>query len=180
MKMVFSLKRLHSSWSVPHLLTTKKWTLHLDSSHQEQLLPAGAAASSFMQACRRQTFIFSLSLNHVCTAISSADLSSCLARPAASLLQTRPCTQPAAFAALCGQVPLHIISSLTATGTYQARQLNTDNLPLLHATQKWWTHHTLFTSYSLGMLAPSISKGQESSSQGSEVIPVNPKIPLLS
>lgn len=84
------------------------------------------------------------------------------------------------FAALCGQVPQHTISSLPATGTYQAKQLNTDNLPLLHSTQKWWTHHTPFTSYSSGMLAPSISKGQESSPQGSEVIPVNPKIPLLS
>lgn len=180
MKVVFSLKRLHSSWSVPHLLTTKKWTLCLDSSHQEQLLPAGAAAFSFMQACRRQTFIFSLSLNHVYTAISSADLSAAVRPQAVRGRKTRPCTQPAAFAALCGQVPQHTISSLPATGTYQTRQLNTDNLPLLHATQKWWTHHTPFTSYSSGMLAPSISKGQESSPQGSEVIPVNPKIPLLS
>lgn len=97
MKVVFSLKRLHSSWSVPHLLTTKKWTLCLDSSHQEQLLPAGAAAFSFMQACRRQTFIFSLSLNHVYTAISSADLSAAVRPQAVRGRKTRPCTQPAAL-----------------------------------------------------------------------------------
>lgn len=170
--MVFSLKILHSSWPVPHLLTTKKWTLCLSSSHQEQLLPTATAvgAAAFRHAGDRPSS--EASLNLVYTAISSADFfpqqwgcRPCMAGRQGTAHSLQPLQH---FVTRCLSTPS---PSLPATGTDQARQLNADNVPLLHATQKWWTHHTPFTSENLGMLAPNISE--------TEVIPINPKIPLL-